>query len=109
MRKITTTIVNTTVLMQHTSFPTSESAKCDVLSVTLIYLHSTAEHDRLNAQHHGIVELMHGKIIHAPVRNPRQVLDIGCGTGIVTSSLGVLFPSAEVIGIDLSPVPWTVS
>lgn len=33
---------------------------------------------------------------------PRQVLDIGCGVGLLTELLGLTFPSARVTGVDLS-------
>lgn len=45
------------------------------------------------------------KPFHAPVNNPKRILDIGCGTGILTVRLGREFPEAEVIGVDISPVP----
>lgn len=53
---------------------------------------------------------MGGKVFHAPTsahfpRQPRKILDIGCGTGIFTAQLARQFPSAQVIGVDLSPVP----
>jgi tRNA (cmo5U34)-methyltransferase len=35
--------------------------------------------------------------------NPRQVLELGCGTGILTEMILGRFPGAEVTGIDLSP------
>lgn len=34
---------------------------------------------------------------------PRNILDLGCGTGSTTLLLKQAFPQAEVIGIDLSP------
>lgn len=34
--------------------------------------------------------------------SPDQVLDLGCGTGQLTERLCTTFPSAEVIGVDLS-------
>ena len=49
---------------------------------------------------------MFNKIVHAPLVNPQRLLDIGCGTGIVTRYLSTTFPSApEIYGIDISPVP----
>jgi len=36
--------------------------------------------------------------------NPLKILDIGCGSGIVTLELGRLFPSASIIGIDQAPI-----
>ena len=37
------------------------------------------------------------------VKNPRRILDLGCGTGSTTLLLKQAFPGAEVIGLDLSP------
>lgn len=48
---------------------------------------------------------MKGRIIHAPLKTPTKILDVGCGTGIVTRHLGTLHPSASIYGIDISPVP----
>ena len=48
---------------------------------------------------------MHGKPFHAPVTNPKCILDIGSGTGGMTAWLARKYPDAEVIGIDISPVP----
>ena len=53
----------------------------------------------------GLKELMHGNIVHAPIENPKLILDVCCGTGIATRELGRLYPSATVIGIDTSRVP----
>lgn len=52
-----------------------------------------------------MIALMKGKPFHAPVKHPKRVLDIGCGTGAMTVLLAKLFPDAEVIGVDISPVP----
>jgi tRNA (cmo5U34)-methyltransferase len=35
--------------------------------------------------------------------NPRRVLELGCGTGILTEMILDRFPGTEVAGIDLSP------
>jgi tRNA (cmo5U34)-methyltransferase len=35
--------------------------------------------------------------------NPRRILELGCGTGILTEMILDRFPGAEVTGIDLSP------
>jgi ubiquinone/menaquinone biosynthesis C-methylase UbiE len=43
------------------------------------------------------------KII-APVTAPREILDIGCGTGSWCMDVADDFPTANVYGIDLSPV-----
>ena len=48
---------------------------------------------------------MHGRVFHSPLTKPKRILDIGCGTGRTTVQLAQNFPDAQVIGIDLSPVP----
>lgn len=46
-----------------------------------------------------------GKLFTAPIGDsPQRVLDIGTGTGIWAIEFGDQFPSAQVIGNDLSPV-----
>ncbi|MDJ0735570.1 MAG: class I SAM-dependent methyltransferase [Nostocaceae cyanobacterium] len=37
------------------------------------------------------------------VKQPRRIIDLGCGTGSTTLLLKQAFPEAEVIGLDLSP------
>ena len=72
----------------------------------LIFLHSSAEHDRLIDQHNSLVALLNNRIVHAPVSSPDTVLDIGCGTGIVTRYLSTHFHTAKhIYGIDLCQVP----
>ena len=48
---------------------------------------------------------MSNQPFHAPLKNPKRILDIGCGTGVMTVALAKAYPEAEVIGLDLSPVP----
>ncbi len=40
---------------------------------------------------------------------PSRILDLGCGTGSTTRLLKQAFPTAEVIGVDLSPYMLTVA
>lgn len=42
-------------------------------------------------------------VIDAIQSHPTRVLDLGCGTGSTTCRLKEAFPSAEVVGLDLSP------
>ncbi|CAK3787004.1 Hypothetical predicted protein [Lecanosticta acicola] len=50
---------------------------------------------------------MNDQQIHTPLDpdSVRHVVDIGCGTGVVTDRLAAMFPKAEVLGLDMSPVP----
>jgi ubiquinone/menaquinone biosynthesis C-methylase UbiE len=51
--------------------------------------------------------MMNDKVLHAPIdpKTATQVLDIGCGTGIVTHLMSSAFPKASCIGLDLSATP----
>ncbi|KXT06830.1 hypothetical protein AC578_7211 [Pseudocercospora eumusae] len=66
------------------------------------------EHVRLEEQARHLSAIMGNQIIHAPLKPDikcARMLDVGCGTGIVTDHLGNRFPHAEVYGLDLSTVP----
>jgi ubiquinone/menaquinone biosynthesis C-methylase UbiE len=36
-------------------------------------------------------------------RDPKQIVDVGCGLGIATAAIATQFPRAEVFGLDLYP------
>ncbi|TKA25061.1 hypothetical protein B0A50_06125 [Salinomyces thailandicus] len=65
------------------------------------------EHLRLETQARHLQAIMNGRVIHAPLAKTeiRSILDVGCGTGVVTNYLAQQYPDAEVVGVDLSPVP----
>lgn len=49
---------------------------------------------------------MGGRHSHAPVPDePCLILDIGCGSGAVSVSFALKNPSADVVGVDVTPVP----
>ncbi|KAL9532416.1 Methyltransferase [Sphaerulina musiva] len=54
--------------------------------------------------HHLCILTLRDQLFLAPVTNPTRILDIGTGTGIWATDIADRFPSAEVIGTDLSPV-----
>jgi SAM-dependent methyltransferase len=64
-----------------------------------------SEQNRLDLQHHVFRLTLGGKLFRAPiVKNPQRVLDMGTGTGIWAIDFADEFPSAEIIGTDLSPI-----
>ncbi len=58
------------------------------------------EGNRLDVQHH-LFKLAAGGLYRAPVRQPRSILDVACGTGIWCREMAQQFPRARVIGIDI--------
>ena len=61
-----------------------------------------AELDRLDLTHNLIKITMGMKLFNAPIEKPARVLDVGTGTGIWAIEMGDEYPSAEIIGTDLS-------
>ncbi|KAM7200679.1 S-adenosyl-L-methionine-dependent methyltransferase [Naviculisporaceae sp. PSN 640] len=68
------------------------------------------EQERLDIIHHVFMLTLNGQpcASMSKLDNPNRILDIGTGTGIWAVEMGDIFPSAEVIGTDLSPIqtPW---
>jgi len=62
------------------------------------------EQDRLDLAHHLWLKVMKGEPHLAPLKNPKSILDLGTGTGIWAVELGDMYPDAEVLGTDLSPI-----
>ncbi|GKU08721.1 unnamed protein product, partial [Fusarium langsethiae] len=63
------------------------------------------EQDRMDLVHHLYSLLLGGKLFLAPIpHEPHRVLDLGTGTGIWAMDFADEYPSAEVIGTDLSPI-----
>jgi hypothetical protein len=56
-------------------------------------------------KHAMIVNLCGGKLHFAPIgEHPQNIIDLGTGTGIWCMDMGDEYPSAQVLGIDLSPI-----
>ncbi|KAI8178974.1 Secondary metabolism regulator LAE1 [Colletotrichum sp. SAR 10_86] len=69
------------------------------------------EQERLDLQHHIWRLLLGGRTYTAPLPDPAseaaeglRVLDLGTGTGIWAIDLADEFPTADVFGVDLSPI-----
>ncbi|KAL4951163.1 S-adenosyl-L-methionine-dependent methyltransferase [Aspergillus filifer] len=59
---------------------------------------------RMDLEHHIFLLLIDGELHLAPLKNPQRILDLGTGTGIWAVDAADKYPSAEVLGTDLSPV-----
>ena len=63
------------------------------------------EQDRLDLMHHIFKLILRGELFAATLpKNVQHVLDFGTGTGIWAIDFADEFPSAEVLGTDLSPI-----
>ena len=62
------------------------------------------EQDRLDMYHHIFQLILGGKLHICPLDNPQRILDIGTGTGAWAIDMADMYPEAEVIGNDLSPI-----
>ena len=61
--------------------------------------------------HHVFRLFLGGELHTAPLESPRKILDLGTGTGAWAIDMADIYPEAEVIGNDLSPIQpkWYVS
>ena len=70
-----------------------------------VFPNDEPELERLDLQHHMCIISNRGKLFQAPIsENPQNVLDLGTGTGIFAIEFAERYPSASVLGTDISPV-----
>ncbi|KAI1338850.1 S-adenosyl-L-methionine-dependent methyltransferase [Xylariaceae sp. FL0016] len=63
------------------------------------------EQNREDMLHAMMLEATDGRMCFAPIGDhPQKILDLGTGTGIWAVQMADQYPSAEVMGIDLSPI-----
>jgi len=62
------------------------------------------EINRLDFQHYMLRYALKGNYA-APLHQPREILDVACGTGRWAIELGSIFPDANIVGFDLNPPP----
>ena len=69
---------------------------------TYVMPNDADEQNRLDLQHHVQKLLLDGELYRAPLHNPRNILDMGTGTGIWAIQFAEQHPESHVIGSDLS-------
>ncbi|KAB8236661.1 class I SAM-dependent methyltransferase [Aspergillus alliaceus] len=62
------------------------------------------EQERLDLLHHVFRLCLDGRLCRTELTNPQKILDVGTGTGIWAIEVADDYPSAEVVGVDLSPI-----
>ncbi|KAI0517100.1 S-adenosyl-L-methionine-dependent methyltransferase [Xylaria bambusicola] len=63
------------------------------------------EQNREDMLHAMMLEATNGQLFFAPIpHNPQRILDLGTGTGIWAIEMAGKYPSADVLGLDLSPI-----
>jgi len=62
------------------------------------------ELNRLDFQHYMLRYALRGNYA-APLRQPREMLDVACGTGRWATEMAQLFPQSNVVGLDLKQPP----
>ena len=66
--------------------------------------HDLEETNRLDFQHYLLRYALRGNYA-VPIQEPRDILDVGAGTGRWALEMARLFPKANVIGLDVNPLP----
>lgn len=82
---------------------TIDSAAADTSKQIYLLPTSDVDMNRLDFQHFIFRQVLQSNFV-APIHNPREILDVGCGTGRWVLEMSRDFPQANVFGIDISPV-----
>lgn len=58
----------------------------------------------MDIEHHNQKLQLDGRLHLCPLDDPKEILDIGTGTGIWCIEMADKYPDCQVLGTDLSPV-----
>jgi demethylmenaquinone methyltransferase / 2-methoxy-6-polyprenyl-1,4-benzoquinol methylase len=86
----------------HGTLPPATTDRLDL--VRKFFMGTGASYDRIvNLCTLEIDRLWKRKILSKLPRHPGRILDLACGTGILTFKLASVYPSAQVLGVDVTP------
>src|SRR5579875_1284912 len=83
---------------------TAVGGRTHVRGIPYILPRDLEEMNRLDFQHYVLRQAFRGNFL-APIENPSAILDVGTGTGRWAREVATVFPSANVIGLDLNTPP----
>ncbi len=69
-----------------------------------IFPNDELEQDRMRVMHQVYLQLFDFELTSVPLDEPQYILDIGTGTGEWAIGMGELYPSTEVVGVDISAI-----
>ncbi len=75
-----------------------------VAGVPYVLPKDDAEINRLDFQHYMLRSVLRSNYA-APIDRPRDIVDVGTGTGWWAAEMAIQFPQANVIGLDIVPPP----
>ncbi|VDC02616.1 unnamed protein product [Peniophora sp. CBMAI 1063] len=64
-----------------------------------------SENERLDGLHYGLKKYMDGKLCLADLGSPKKILELGAGTGTWAAEAATVYPEAQVLATDISPLP----
>ena len=62
------------------------------------------ELNRMDIEHHNQRIQLDGRLHLCPLNDPKEILDVGCGSGIWAIDMADEYAGCQVLGTDLSPV-----
>jgi len=66
---------------------------------------TSSEQERLDEMHTGVTGFLGGELTFADLGNPKRILEVGAGIGAWAIHAAKDYPDAEIIAIDVAPLP----
>lgn len=92
---------STTLAMSSMTLPPHR----DLSYILLAAASKQEELERLDEMHNGFQKYFENQLSFAPIGKPDRILELGAGGGAWTIQAAQMYPGAEVIAVDISPLP----